>query len=124
MFTVGAAAGTLNVVAGGGSFLTLPVLIFLGLPATVANATNRVGILAQNVGAVWGFDRHGVLERKVLPWAVLPAAGGSLLCDSGAVLEPSKSPSSPYCRIARAQWSRMVAWTKKLLADWTGLEEI
>ena len=44
LFLVGIAAGTINVVAGGGSFLTLPVLILLGLPAGVANGTNRVGI--------------------------------------------------------------------------------
>ena len=39
LFGVGSVAGVLNVVAGGGSFLTLPVLIFLGLPPTVANGT-------------------------------------------------------------------------------------
>jgi uncharacterized membrane protein YfcA len=79
LLLVGFIAGTLNVIAGGGSFLTLPVLIFLGLPATVANATNRVGILAQNVGAVWGFHRHGVLDRRLLPWVAVPAASGAVL---------------------------------------------
>src|SRR5690606_32683402 len=44
----GLVAGTINVLAGGGSFLTLPLLLFLGLPAAVANGTNRVGVLAQN----------------------------------------------------------------------------
>jgi hypothetical protein len=63
LFAAGLAAGVINVVAGGGSFLTLPVLIFLGLPATVANATNRVAILLQNLAAVPGFHRH-----RVLPW--------------------------------------------------------
>ena len=71
LFGVGLVAGTLNVVAGGGSFLTLPVLIFLGLPPTVANGTNRVGILAQNIGAVWGFHRHRVLDAR---WAAATAA--------------------------------------------------
>lgn len=68
----------LNVVAGGGSFLTLPVLIFLGLPATIANATNRVGIVAQNIGAVWGFHAHRVLDRRAIWWAGLPAVGGAV----------------------------------------------
>lgn len=77
--SVGVVAGTLNVVAGGGSFLTLPLLIFLGLPAGVANATNRLGILFQNVGAVWRFDRHGVLDRRALYWAALPAVAGAAL---------------------------------------------
>ena len=44
LFAVGIASGALNVVAGGGSFLTLPVLIFIGLPASAANATNRIGV--------------------------------------------------------------------------------
>ncbi len=79
LLVVGFVAGTLNVIAGGGSFLTLPLLIFLGLPPTVANATNRVGILAQNVGAVWGFHRHGVLDRSLLPWVAAPAVLGALL---------------------------------------------
>jgi len=85
LLAVGFLAGTLNVIAGGGSFLTLPVLIFLGLPPTVANATNRVGILAQNVGAVWGFHRHGVLDRGLLPWVVLPAVLGAVLGTWGAL---------------------------------------
>ena len=42
---VGLIAGFINTVAGGGSLLTLPVLIFMGLPPAVANGTNRVGIL-------------------------------------------------------------------------------
>ena len=42
----GLAAGALNVVAGGGSFLILPILLFLGLPASLANGTNRVGVLS------------------------------------------------------------------------------
>jgi len=79
LFGVGTVAGTLNVLAGGGSFLTLPVLIFVGLPAaTMANGTNRIGILLQNVGAVWSFRRHGVAEPGSLLWAALPAAVGAL----------------------------------------------
>jgi uncharacterized membrane protein YfcA len=75
----GLIAGTLNVIAGGGSFLTLPVLIFLGLPATVANGTNRVGILVQNVGAVWSFHRHRVLDWRSFLWAALPSSLGAAL---------------------------------------------
>ena len=79
LFGVGLVAGTLNVIAGGGSFLTLPVLIFLGLPANVANATNRVGIVFQNVGAVWAFQRRRVLPRQYLAWTAIPAVAGSLV---------------------------------------------
>lgn len=72
-------SSVLNVLAGGGSFLTLPVLIFLGLPAAEANATNRVGVVAQNLGSVWGFHRKGVLDWR---WALasgVPACLGALL---------------------------------------------
>jgi uncharacterized membrane protein YfcA len=72
-------ASILNVIAGGGSFLTLPLLIFFGLPAVEANATNRLGVLAQNVGGVWGFHRHGMLDWRRALWASVPALGGAAL---------------------------------------------
>lgn len=86
LFFAGIMAGTLNVIAGGGSFLTLPILMFLGLPAGVANGTNRVGILLQNVAAVRSFDRQGVLDWQALKWAALPAAIGGGLGTWGALL--------------------------------------
>lgn len=79
LFGVGLVAGTINILAGGGSFLTVPILIFLGLPAGIANATNRVGVMLQNVGAVWGFHRHGVLDWRSVFWAAGPATLGSVL---------------------------------------------
>jgi hypothetical protein len=75
----GFASGVLNVVAGGGSFLTLPVLIFLGLPPTEANATNRVAVLTQNMGAVWSFQRYRVLPWRRAADVILPAVAGSAL---------------------------------------------
>jgi uncharacterized membrane protein YfcA len=79
LFAVGTVAGTINILAGGGSFLTLPVLIFFGLPPVIANATNRVGVLLQNVGGLWGFHRHGVLDWRSVAWAAGPATLGSVL---------------------------------------------
>jgi uncharacterized membrane protein YfcA len=79
LFAAGAVGGTLNVLAGGGSFLTLPVLLFLGLPAPLANGTNRIGILLQNTGAVWSFRRQGVVEARSLLWAALPATAGAVV---------------------------------------------
>ena len=60
-------AGFINTLAGSGSLLTLPILILLGLPANVANGTNRVGVLLQNVVAVETFRRRGalLLDRPV-----------------------------------------------------------
>ncbi|MFD2892619.1 sulfite exporter TauE/SafE family protein [Flavobacterium chuncheonense] len=60
LLPVGFVAGFLNTIAGGGTLLTLPLLIFLGLPASVANGTNRVAILIQTATAVKGFKSKGI----------------------------------------------------------------
>jgi uncharacterized membrane protein YfcA len=52
---LGFGAAFLNTVGGGGSLFTVPILTFMGVPITMANATARVAILAQNVTAVGGF---------------------------------------------------------------------
>lgn len=57
---VGFTVGFINTVAGGGSLISLPVLIFLGLPPAVANGTNRVAIVIQNAMGVAGFKSKGV----------------------------------------------------------------
>jgi uncharacterized protein len=75
----GFAAGFINTLAGSGSLLTLPVLILLGLPANVANGTNRVGVLLQNVVAVATFRRHGALDTTGAWRLVVPSVVGSLL---------------------------------------------
>ena len=85
LFLVGLVAGTLNVIAGGGSLLSLPVMIFLGLPPTVANGTNRVAILIQNIGASWSFHRRGLVSREWLFLAVPPALLGAVLGTVAAV---------------------------------------
>jgi uncharacterized membrane protein YfcA len=61
---VGFVAAFLNTVGGGGSLFTVPILTFLGLPITSANATSRVAILVQNIFAVGGFRSKNV----ALPW--------------------------------------------------------
>jgi len=60
LIVVGFAVGFINTVAGGGSLITLPVLIFLGLPPSVANGTNRVAIVIQTALATAGFKSKGV----------------------------------------------------------------
>jgi uncharacterized membrane protein YfcA len=79
VFCAGLAAGFINVVAGGGSLLTLPLLIFLGLPAAAANATNRVGVLLQNVVASSTFRSQGLLETKLALRLMLAAVPGAVL---------------------------------------------
>lgn len=76
---VGLVAGFVNTLAGGGSFLTLPALILLGLPPSVANGTNRVGVTLQSLGALGSFRRGGALElRAALRLGLLVALGAAL----------------------------------------------
>ena len=57
---VGFVVGFINTIAGGASLISLPVLIFLGLPPSVANGTNRVAIVIQTAIGVAGFKSKGV----------------------------------------------------------------
>ncbi|MBN1181476.1 MAG: sulfite exporter TauE/SafE family protein [Bacteroidales bacterium] len=75
----GILAGFINVLAGSGSLLTLPFLMFLGLPANVANGTNRIAILLQNVVAVASFKEQKVLQFKQGIWLSIPAVIGSII---------------------------------------------
>ncbi len=83
LVVVGIVTGFINTVAGGGSLLTLPLLIFMGLSHTYANGTNRVGILFQSIGAASGFRNQKVtsfplgLKQGVV--AGLGAIFGSIL---------------------------------------------
>lgn len=79
LFCVGSLAGLINVMAGGGSTLTLPVLLFLGLDGATANGTNRVAIAMQNIFAVISFKGENVSHvRKSLLFASC-ALPGSIL---------------------------------------------
>ena len=61
---IGFAAGAINAAAGGGSLLTVALLVESGLAAPVANATNRVAVLIQTLGSGARFRRDGVLPAK------------------------------------------------------------
>lgn len=74
---IGPLVGFINVAAGGGSLITLPVLILMGLPPVVANGTNRVTLLVQNGSSVAGFYRQGyssLRESAILAAMTLPGA--------------------------------------------------
>lgn len=74
---IGCVAGFINVLAGGGSLLTMSTMVFLGLGDSVANGTNRVANLAQNISAVTGFARKGFSDFKLslsLAACALPGA--------------------------------------------------
>lgn len=78
MLAVGGIAGFINVLSAGGSMLTLPLLMFLGLPPQVANGTNRVAVTLQSVSAVSGFRRMGHGNLAVGLRLAIPAVIGSL----------------------------------------------
>lgn len=76
---VGFIVGFINTIAGGASLISLPVLIFLGLPPAVANGTNRVAIVVQTSMAVMGFRSKGVSTYPFNLYLGLSALVGSIL---------------------------------------------
>jgi uncharacterized membrane protein YfcA len=79
VIAAGFTAGFINTLAGSGSLVTLPLLIFLGLPATVANGTNRVAIVMQNIVAGTSFQRQGVLDLPGSLRLAVPAILGAVV---------------------------------------------
>ncbi|MEE8476591.1 MAG: sulfite exporter TauE/SafE family protein [Myxococcota bacterium] len=75
----GLLAGVVNTLAGGGSLVTVPLLILLGLPGGVANGTNRVGILVQSLMAIGSFRAHGISEFRSATPILIPVLMGSAL---------------------------------------------
>lgn len=79
----GFTSGVINTLAGGGSLLTVPILVLAGLPGNVANGSNRLGILASNASATVAFRRLGVSGLCRVLLILVPVAVGSLV---GALL--------------------------------------
>ena len=79
----GFVSGVVNSMAGGGSLLTVPLLVTLGLPGTTANATNRIAVLVQSIVGAWRFRAEGVPGVRGATHALVPlligAAAGALL---------------------------------------------
>lgn len=73
LLLAGFAAGVINTMAGGGSLLTLPALIFAGLPVDVANGTNRIGVLLQSLVSVREFAKEDTYTPP-RPWLSLGAS--------------------------------------------------
>jgi hypothetical protein len=76
-------AGAINSVAGGGTLISFPILVALGLPPIVANATNTVGIWPGSLGSMWGFREELRRVNRRMFWLLVPALIGGL---GGAVL--------------------------------------
>lgn len=75
----GILAGFMNTIGGGGSLLTLPVLIFSGLPSATANGTNRIALMVQNIVAVTNFRDKGYFYPKFCIMLGIPAIIGSII---------------------------------------------
>lgn len=82
-------AGIINTLAGGGSNLTLPALMMLGLPADIANGTNRIAVLMQCVVGVAGFDKHRSLDRPAIVPVLIPTVAGGVVGAFAAALLPN-----------------------------------
>ena len=76
---VGFLVGIINTIAGGGSLLTLPILVFCGLPPNVANGTNRIGIVLQTALATAGFKSKGVSTFPFNIYLGISAIFGSVI---------------------------------------------
>ena len=83
VFGGGLVAGVANTIAGGGSLLTFPLLVALGLPTLDANVTNTVGILPAAIGGMAGYRAELADQRdrlvRLLPYAVVGALAGAVL---------------------------------------------
>lgn len=83
IFLLGIIASIINVLAGGGSNLILPLLMVFGLDPQTANATNRIGIWFQNIAGTQGFYRKGKLPTHDLIGIFIPSLLGGIV---GALL--------------------------------------
>ncbi len=76
---MGFIAGVINTIAGGGSLLTLPMLIFMGLPPAMANGTNRIGVFIQCITSIAGFKSKGIKPSSFGLYLGISALIGSIL---------------------------------------------
>ena len=84
IIAAGFAAGVINSVAGGGSFLTFPSLVFAGLPAVAANASSTVALVPGSATAAFSYrqDMQRLEQSRIKSWFIVSLIGGAL----GAVL--------------------------------------
>jgi len=90
ILVTGVVAGFMNTIGGGGSLLSLPMLIFLGSPAAVANGTNRIALIVQNIVAVTNFRRKGFFYPKLGIALAIPAVLGSFVGAKIAISIPDE----------------------------------
>ena len=110
----GIVAGVINTLAGSGSLVTLPMLVFLGLPSNVANATNRVGVVLQNIVGITTFQRSGKLNLSNSLWLVLASVpGAERTCAGFNWSTPGPGRCGWWSRGGRWRW----CWTRACCAS-------
>lgn len=112
LFAVGCAAGFMNVLAGGGSLMTMPLMVFIGIPGVYANGTNRVAIFAQNVSAVTSFFRQGFSDFRLSLSLLACALPGTLV---GAWLGTNLRGRAFNCTLAVVMFAVLILmlWPKR-----------
>jgi uncharacterized membrane protein YfcA len=98
LFAVAVLAGAINSVAGGGTLLTFPMLLAVGVPPIAANATSTVALVPGSLSAFWGYRTEMGSGRRELVWYGVPSLVGGA---SGALL---------VTRIGDAAFARLVPW--------------
>jgi uncharacterized membrane protein YfcA len=83
IFAVGFVASAINAIAFGGSLISFPTLIWLGVPPIIANATNTAAVWPGSLGAVWGYRRELRQTAPRMYWLIVPSIAGAI---AGAVL--------------------------------------
>lgn len=124
-FAVAFAGGAINALAGGGTLLTFPALLWVGLPPVTANATNAVALWPSGLGGAWGFRRDIQKARRWWLWLTLPSLVGGAL---GAVLLvnlPSKifAANAPFLVLAATALMALEQPIKSLLPRDSGHEQ-
>ena len=88
IFGLGILASIINMMAGGGSNLILPVLMMFGLPPDIANGSNRVGVFLQSITGIHGFGRAGKLPTQDLSGILIPTLIGGICGSLAASFAP------------------------------------
>ena len=91
IFLVGFVASAINAFAFGGSLVSFPTLIWLGMPPIIANATNTAAVWPGSLGAVWGYRRELKQTRTQFYFLIFPSVVGGI---AGAVLLRQTPPGN------------------------------
>lgn len=104
LFVAALIAGAINSVAGGGSFISFPALLFVGIPPVNANATNTVALWPGQPASIWAYrgELQHISRRAVIPLTVTGIIGGV-----GGAYILLKTPQATFMRLV--PWLLLIA---------------